>query len=190
MNYLFEIEQPEEERVASAIELLRSKGYLVKEPLISKVEVNSIKKLVYYFYHSLEKHNPGMKTSYNLAYKKDAAVAKEFLKARIDAGCSEERAYIECCELIDVLFTHQDKLGLNSPVSSITVLRQGEAAWITTKLLDIYNERNLQIEEECNQRYFDNLCEQMANKPLPQEEHEQCLVELEGILENYGAKKE
>src|SRR5690606_8654489 len=125
-----------DQKIQEAKKLLQDNGYLVQGPFENKQTVDSVQKLVKFFYETMSRYSGNRKMSYGGSPTRDRKLAKDFLQSRIDTGISKEVAYYQCCELIEFLFKHEQHLGLKFPVTSMAVLGQGEGfAWLTERLV-------------------------------------------------------
>ena len=133
------------QRIAEAKELLLEHGYIVKDPVLKKSDVQTPSQLVRFFYDTLARYNPQMKFVF-AGNPRDRGIAKRFIESRISLGSSQERALAECCELIEVLFRYEEYLGLSFKVTSMGVLGQDSMSWVTERLVQIYEGLNRQPE--------------------------------------------
>ena len=66
----------------------------------------------------------------------------------------------ECCELIELLFKYEDKLGIDFVVTSMGVLGQGKMSWITDRLVQVKEGFDAQVVAEENDRFFQSKLEE------------------------------
>lgn len=147
----------EQQKIDEAKQLLLDNGYLVRGPLLVGIGVKTPSDLVRYFYDKLMYHNPDFRIGYHGERKRDLKIARNFIEARKKTGLGKDRALVECCILIDILFRYESYLGLSFKVSSMNVLGQEQFSWVTDKLVDIYNGINIDIALENEQIYFERL---------------------------------
>lgn len=178
------------QKIEDAAELLKEAGYLVRGPLLDKSNVNTPHKLVRFFYDTLERAHPNNILSCSLENKKrDLATAKRFVESRMELGVDKKRAYIECCALIQVLFTYESELGLRFSITSMSILGQDEFSWLTEKLIAIYNGMNLDLEKRETERWYDSLYDRLSEQPVDETEYKDTVTKLDGMLCNNGKEK-
>lgn len=142
-------------KIEDAKSLLEENGYLVRGPLILKKDVRTPAELMKFFYDRMAFYNPNMVVAYSSLRKRDLSLAKNFIDARQESGISRDRAVAECCEIIETLFRHEDRLGLNFKITSMSILGQEALGWITDKAVDIINNYNFEIAADKENAWFD-----------------------------------
>jgi hypothetical protein len=145
-----------EQKIEEAVELLLSLGFSIRPPLEGKTEVKTSTGLVKFFYNSLSYYSPSLSIMNTSDNKKDLAIAKKFIATRRTTGISKDRAMFECCQLIEFLFKHENRLGLKTKVTSMSVLGQDKMAWFTSNLINAYNGFNNEIEDHKERIWFEN----------------------------------
>jgi hypothetical protein len=177
------------QKVEEAIKFLQEHGYVVRGPLLLKDSVKTPAHLVRYFYDTLTKYRPNNITIYGGNPARDRSIAKELIEARKKTGCSRQRAVTESCEIIDLLFKYEDRVGLTQTVASMVVLGQNKMGWVTEKLLQIRENLDRSLTKEENARYFQQLyAEQERN--VRQDAITEARNKMDEVLENYGKKEE
>lgn len=177
------------QKVEEAIEFLKEHGYVVRGPLLSQSDVQTPAHLVRYFYDALVKYRPSNTTIYGGNTVRDRAIAKELIDSRVKTGCSKKRAVVESCEIIDLLFKHEERLGLTQTITSMTVLGQSKMGWVTEKLLQIRENLDKSVAREENDKYFQQLyTEQEVN--VKYDSIKAAREKMDEVLENYGKKEE
>jgi len=171
----------DELRESDAVELLRNKGYSVVKIDIDPINVRTPTGLVKYFYATAQKYDP-----YNSLGRapmlNDVYYATQMLEWRISAGINEEMAYRQCCELIRTLFHYQEFLGLTTPIVSMSIFDHGRLAWLSERLLSIYENRNKVLRQLEDDEYHGRLQEAVALTTVSSEEHEKIVASLDGIF--------
>jgi hypothetical protein len=177
------------QKVEEAINLLKEKGYVIRGPILLRDQVKTPAHLVRYFYDTMARYRPDTSTIYGGNAVRDRAVAKELINARTKTGCSKERGITESCEIIDLLFKYEERLGLSQTVASMVVLGQNKMGWITEKLLQIRENLDRSVVNEENAKYFQRLyLEQEYN--VKDDNIKEARKKLDEVLENYGKKEE
>jgi hypothetical protein len=180
----------EDQKIQDAIDLLRQAGYLVRGPLLKKSEISTPHKLVQFFYDCLEKAHPDNILSCSLENKKrDLSTAKRLVDSRISLGVDKKRAFVECCELIEVLFNNESDLGLRFSITSMSIFGQDEFSWLTEKLISIYNGMNIEISKRENDKWYDSLYEKLAEQPVGEKEYVEATNKLDRMLCKNGEEK-
>lgn len=184
-----------EQKIEDAISLLRDYGYSVRPPSLTKAQLDAVPEskylltIVRYFYEKLVEYNTEYRLQYSGNMKRDLGIAKAFLESRELTGISKKAAFLQCCEIIGNLFTYQHLLGLNNPITSMSILNQTVAtAWVTEKLLDICNNINRDLEEVKEEFWFDSLYdEQERNRDSKL--LDSSIEKMDKYLETYGKEK-
>ena len=176
------------QRVQEAIDFLQAEGYAVRGPLLYHTDVKTPAHLVRYFYDVLIKYRPENKTIYGGNKTKDLVIAKQLIAARRKTGCTIKRAIGESCELIDLLFKHEDRLGLTFTVTSMSVLGQGKLVWVTERLLQIREGHDRQVSKDADESFFQDLFSSQYEN-IKQTNLDIAREKLDKVLENYGKKE-
>ena len=174
-----------EQKLADAKSLLIENGYLVKDPPLEKYNVKTLPQLVRFFYDVMAQHNPKFKTVYAGNNKKDCAIARKLIEARTDLGCSKERAYIECCKFIEILFSHEPYIGLSFPITSMSVLSQDSMSWVVEKVWHIYEGIHNEVSKDEESAWLDGIYRQQE-KEISERSDEEAVKQLDEVIERYG----
>jgi hypothetical protein len=177
------------QRIEEAKKLLMDNGYVIRGPLIKKTGVRTPNDLVRFFYDTLTKTKPDLKLGYGGNINRERAIAKRFIDSRVATGTSKQRAIIECCDLIELLFKYEYTIGLEQPVLSMSVLGQDSMYWVTEKLVCLYEKLNVLVVKEEDQKWLDKtikLQECTVNEDILLRKQ----TELDRILLSYGKEKE
>ena len=177
------------QKIGDAKDLLLKHCYLVRVPIIPREDVRNPTQLVQFFYDTLARYHPRFEMVYEGSIKKDRAIAKRFIRARMDLGVSKPRAITECCEFILLLFRYESYLGLSFPVTSMSVFGQESMGWITEKVWQIYEGINTEIDLEEDQLWFDRLYREQE-KDVSEERLTEARDRMDRIRERYGKKEE
>ena len=178
------------QRIADAKELLVEHGYVVRGPLISKYAVKTPAQLVRFFYDTMSQYNPQFKMIYAGNIQRDRAIAKRLIEARIESGCSKNRAIAECCELITLLFKYEHVLGLSFAITSMGVLGQDSMGWVTEKLWGIFEGVNRAANADDEARWFSRLyAEQEKKNALDEETLLAARNHMNEVLKQHGKKE-
>lgn len=177
-----------DQKIAEAKDLLKDNGYYVVGPFISRTNVKTANDLVRYFYDSLVRNRPQLKTVFSANLKKDRAIASNLIKARVAAGCDKKTACSESCLLIDLLFEYEHFLNLNFPVTSMGILGQGELSWVTERLLQIKEGLSKEVALEEELRYYDHVYIDQENV-VDEERLTDARKFMDEVLKDYGENK-
>jgi len=131
-------------------------GYRVNDIIKVKTEVDSLPRLVGYFYSRLYKKYPNRMGVPN--YARDRFIAKQFVQSKIQ-GVSEKVAMQECVEIIDVIFDYEEEFDLEYPIKDIGILGQAKLGWVTEKAVSLLNHKR----EEEEKIQFEKLCEEIED---------------------------
>jgi hypothetical protein len=137
------------DKIESAIKTLKDNGYIViKEVPINEFSIKNSSNLVELFYSLLSFYNPGRSVHYSENTNVDKKTASNFVKSRMEVGCSKKRALQECANIIKCILENEDKLGLSFKITSISILGQDTLKWITDRAITILNEEDYRYGEE------------------------------------------
>lgn len=126
-------------------------GYRVFDPIKVKTDVDSIPKIVRYFYTRLYKKYPDRNRMLN--FGRDNSIAKQFVESRMK-DVSKKVAIQECVDIIDVIFDHEDQFNFQYPINDMGILGQSKMSWVTEKAISILNyEREKEKERRFEERY-------------------------------------
>jgi hypothetical protein len=178
-----------DQKLEEAKGLLREHGFVVHGPLLSRNDVSTPTQLVKYFYNVLACYRPDSVTISVGSPMRDLAVAKGLIAARIETGCSRKRAIAESCEIIDLLFKHEERLGFSQPIYTMSVLGQGNMGWVTERLLQIRERLDRAIEKEEDALFFQQLYEWQENN-INKEDLKEARDRLDKVLDRHGKKEE
>lgn len=177
------------QKIEEALAFLKENGYVIRGPLLLKENVTTPAHVVRYFYDTLARYRPNSVTLYGGNTVRDRVLAKELIAARMKTGTSKKRAITESCEIIDLLFKHEERLGLSQTVASMVVLGQGKMVWITEKLLQIRENLDRSVVKEENAKYFQELYKKQAAS-IKQDVLNEARDKLDKVLEKNGKKEE
>ena len=177
------------QKIEEAVAFLKENGYVIRGPLLLKENVTTPAHLVRYFYDTLARYRPDSVTLYGGNTVRDRVLAKELIAARLKTGTSKKRAITESCEIIDLLFKYEERLGLSQTVASMVVLGQRKMGWITEKLLQIRENLDRSVVKEENAKYFQELYTKQAVN-VKQDVLKVARKKMDEVLENYGKKEE
>jgi len=175
------------QRLKEAKDLLQEHGYVVKGPLASKYKVQTAPQLVHFFYDTLALYNPQFKLVFS-GNPKDRAIAKRMIESRTEQGASRERAVVECCELITLLFKYEEALGLTFKITSMGVLGHEKMAWVTERLLQIYEGVNRQVSQEEEYIWWQSLYDRQE-QGVDEFKLENARIKMDKILERYAEEE-
>ena len=119
------------QKIEEALAFLKENGYVIRVPLLPKEDVKTPAHLISYLYDTLAKYRPNTVTLYGGNTVRDRVIAKELIAARMKTGTSKKRAVTESCEILELLFKYEERLGLSQTVASMVVLGQSKMGWIT-----------------------------------------------------------
>ncbi len=174
------------QKIEDAKKLLEDHGYMIRGPITLRENVKTPADLVRFFYDKMTEYNPSMLMHYSNTRKRDLGMAKAFIEARQALGVSKPRAITECCALIETLFKHESKMGLNFKVSSMSILGQEALGWITDKLVDMVNGFNTQLATEQDTIWFEGFYREQE-EAVPKHVVDEANKRL-GLEENDGKK--
>ncbi len=154
-------------------------GYKVIDPMKYTYNVEKLDDLFTLFYAFLEYKHPELVDVYR-NIKRDRAIAKRFIDARMEVGnLNKKQALCECAEIIKTVFDYEDDFNFNLPLS-FEMFGQQSAGWITKKSIDIMNsakeKRDVKIAEGIQDKYIE--------KYLKEHGEESIGFDIDKILEN------
>lgn len=135
---------PDHEGLAKTCkEFLIFMGYKVVAPVKRTFKVKNINDLIILFYAYLDYRHPELAGTHR-NIKKDRAIAKRFLEARMEIGSlNKEYALDECAQIIKTIFDREPEFNFTIPLS-FEILGQQTLGWITKKAVEFMNfEREL-----------------------------------------------
>ena len=152
-------------------------GYRVFDPIRVKTDVDSIPKIVRYFYNRLYKKYPNRNHIPN--FGRDNSIAKQFVESRMK-DVNKKVAIQECVGIIDVIFDYEEQFNFQYPINDMGILGQSKMSWVTEKAISILN---YEREKEIERRVEEILQEWERARPIDLKargrELEQMLAELE-----------
>jgi hypothetical protein len=176
--------------IEEAISLLREAGYVVIAPkTINDTSVKNAKQLVDFFYAYLQYRYPNRILHHYGSDKKDSAIASKFIKHRMSSGATKKRAIQECCLIIKTIIDNEDVIGLDEPLSSVSILGQNELKWVTDKAISIINKESAKYNELELKRIEEELCKQQEKEAL-EEIDDENVENLREILGGFISGKE
>lgn len=108
-----------------AVKGLQERGYRVsKEEHLKASSVDTVPKLVRFFYARRLYYNPGRKYPDSIDYTNDRNYVSTLVKARQKLGLSRKAAIQECVQIIDALFKYEELLRLREPITNTRILTQ------------------------------------------------------------------
>lgn len=134
----------EKDAELSAVDMLKSKGYLVSKVDFDSSDVDTVDKLISYFYTVMKKYHPDRKLHYTSAGELDREFCSRLVKSRQSTGISRARAYSESVRIINTLFKYEDILGLSSPITSMSTIG---TSWIMDKVVKFLNNEDGIVED-------------------------------------------
>ena len=120
-------------------------GYRVFDPIKAKTDVDSIPKLVRYFYTRLFKKYPNRNQIFNSG--RDNSIAKQFVESRMN-DVNRKVAIQECVEIIDVIFDCEDQFNFQYPIVDMGILGQSKMSWVTEKAIILLNDKREKEKEK------------------------------------------
>jgi hypothetical protein len=177
------------QKIAEAIAFLQDNGYVIRGPLVMKKDVRTPAHLVRYFYDTLAKYRPNSVTISTGNSTRDRILAKGLIDARAKTGCGRQRALAESCELIDILFKYEPRLGLSQTVHNMAVLGQGNMSWVTERLLQLREGLDKAVRKEEEAKFFQQLYSQQETN-IDSKELKDAKNRMDKVLERYGKKEE
>jgi hypothetical protein len=118
--------------------LLIFMGYKVVNPVKRVFKVKNINDLITLFYAYLDYKHPELAGTHR-NIKKDRAIAKRFLEARMEIGSlNKEYALDECAQIIKIIFDREPDFNFTIPLS-FEIFGQQALGWITKKAVEFMN---------------------------------------------------
>ena len=189
MSYPLLDGRTEAQKIIEAIDFLKENGYVVRGPILNKEGVRTPAQLVRYFYDMLAKYRTDSVTISSGNSTRDRVIAKGLIAARLKTGCSKKRAITESCELIDILFRHEERLGLSQTVHNMAVLGQGNMVWVTERLLQIREGLDKSVSREEDAKFFQQLYSEQENN-VNSESLKDAKIRMDKVLDRYGKEEE
>jgi hypothetical protein len=186
----------EEENISRSVKLLRDSGYLVFKnakdakkslkklgyriygPIKVKTDVDSVSKLVNYFYHRLFNKYPDRKIGMP-NFARDHSIAKNFVESRM-IGVSEKVALQECVDIIDAIFDFEEAFDFQYSIKNLGILGQSKMSWVTEKAISIVNHQRELEEERFLEKWFEEFEDSFpVDRDAVNEELDRLLAEIE-----------
>ena len=155
---------PDPKKVAKVCkEFLIFMGYKVVDPVKKTFNVKNINDLITLFYAYLDYKHPELSDAHRNV-KKDRAIAKRFLEARMEIGnLNKEYALDECAQIIKTVFDREPEFNFTIPLS-FGMFGQESVGWITRKAVELMNagkeeskkKRIEEIQDRHIQKYLKN----------------------------------
>lgn len=155
--------EPDPKKVAKVCKgFLIFMGYKVVDPIEKTFNVKNINDLITLFYAYLDYKHPELADSHR-NIKKDRAIAKRFLEARMEIGnLNKEYALDECAGIIKTIFDREPEFNFTIPLS-FEIFGQQALGWITKKAVELMNAEKEtkqqkiieQIQDRHIQKYLD-----------------------------------
>lgn len=130
-------------------------GYKVIDPVKKTFNVKNINDLITLFYAYLDYKYPELAGSHR-NIKKDRAIAKRFLDARMEIGSlNKEHALDECAKIIKTIFDREPEFNFTIPLS-FAILGQQSVGWITRKAVELMNAGEESIKKKLTEQIQDS----------------------------------
>ena len=129
-------------------------GYRVSDLIEVKADVDSIPKLVSYFYSRLYRKYPNRMAIPN--YARDNSIAKQLVQSRMQ-GVNEKVAMQECVDIVDVIFDSEEEFDFQHPIKDIGILGQSKLGWVTEKAVSLLNRRREEEEKRWLEKRFQEI---------------------------------
>ena len=156
-------------------------GYRVSDRIELKMDVDSIGKLVDYFYTKLDKKKS---QSYKMQNSiRDFRIAKQFVMSRMN-GASKQAALQECVEIINTIFNDIDNVYAPLEIRDIGILGAKKMRWVIERAVSIINNRR----KEERRLYFQYRSEMVENSL--DTDHEAVGRKLDNMLDGLSKKKQ
>lgn len=164
--------------------LLIFMGYKVVDPIEKKFNVKNINDLITLFYAYLDyKYPEFIDTPRNI--KKDRAIAKRFLEARMNIGnLNKEHALDECAQIITVVFTREPEFNFTIPLN-FSMFGQQSMEWVTKKAAELVNAEK----ESKQQKLTEQIQDKHINKYLEEHGAESLGFDVDELLKNWTRRK-
>jgi len=157
--------------------LLIFMGYKVVDPIKRKFKVKNINDLILLFYAYLDYRYPEFANTHR-NIKKDRAIAKRFLEARMESsGLNKEYALDECAQIIKVIFDREPDFNFTIPLS-FDIFGQQALGWITKKAIEFMNEER----ESKEQKHVEAIQEKYIEKYLKEYGEESVGFDVDELL--------
>jgi hypothetical protein len=162
----------------SCKKLLTFVGYKIVEPVGKRYNVKDINGLIDLFYAYLDyKHPELIATHRNI--KKDRALAKRFVDARMEAGnINKQQALNECAQIIQTIFEREPEFNFTIPLS-FEMLGQDAAGWITKKAVEFLNAEQQEYKKKLTEKMQDDI----IAKVLKERGEETIRFDVDALLE-------
>jgi len=136
----------EESRIDAAKKILMEAGYRISPPLVVDSKIDSVQKLLNYFYMRLDAKHPSNKQSLRSTVF-DLGIMSKFVQSQC-SGTSYATAIQTCVSLINVLFDYEHEFNFKYPISDVGILGQGKMAWVTAKAFTILSAKQTALLEQ------------------------------------------
>lgn len=154
-------------------------GYKVIDPMKYTYNVEKLDDLFTLFYAFLEYKHPELVDVYR-NIKRDRAIAKRFLDARMEVGnLNKKQALCECAEIIKTVFDREDDFNFNLPLS-FEMFGQQSAGWITKKAVEIMNSEK----EKRDEKIVEGIQNKHIEEYLKEHGEESIGFNIDEIFEN------
>jgi len=174
-------------KIEDAEALLKENNYRILPPAMCATAVNTINKLVVFFYDTMYSFNPGRRIR-TAPVPQDLLYAAKLVEWRMSSGVSRECAFAESCEIIEAIFKYEKYLGLNDPVVSMSIFDVSKIAWVIDKVIAIYEKNSRMINDDLDNCWFETYYENVENKNISEEKYNEIMNRLEEYSSN-GEKK-
>lgn len=169
---------PDPEKLAKVCKgFLIFMGYKVVDPIERTFNVKNINDLITLFYAYLDYKHPELAGSHR-NIKKDRAIAKRFLEARMEIGSlNKEYALNECAEIIKTIFDREPEFNFTIPLS-FEIFGQQALGWITKKAVELMNAEN----EAKQQKIIEQIQDRHIQKYLNEHGEESLGFDVDELL--------
>jgi hypothetical protein len=166
-------------------EFLEKKGYKTVRCHYTFPKINKSTDLIDLFDALFMRHHPDLLAPYR-KQSISRSIAKRFVDSRIKAGSlSKEQALLECAEIINTIFRHEDEFNFTMPLS-FGMLGQENCGWITDKAIQIMNRKKAK-EDEIRAEIAQEMC---AKEYIKTHGEKGLGFDLDKILERMEKTKE
>lgn len=169
--------------VVACKELLKEKGYQVRNRLPDEVKIKSTEDLIHLFYNRLSRKLFNNTIDYRNPKMKDLATAKQFVESRMDVSDLGHLAALqECAEIIEVIFKHYEDFNFKYPIN-FGIFGQSKMAWVTEKAMSVINREKVREKDILVSKMQDEIEKEYGK------EMETSMDELDEIIARLEGKK-
>jgi len=170
-----------------AVEELKRRGYrVVKEDYPNAEGIDTIPKLVDYFYSRRRYYNPDRKFPNSIDYGSERKYVSSFVKSREKLGLNRKTAIQEATLIIDALFKFEKHLGLREPILDSRILAVRP---IMDRICSYLNGEVAEANETDTELYIQEW-NRYYNKEFAEHDFERAKQKLKKISERLDGAKE